>query len=373
MKNPKDRMKYARKLLNLTIRGLAAEIQINQSAVGLIETGRMALTQRIADLVEKQFAIRAEWLLNGKGPTWIAFPPDQKLQSLKTFKEAADSTLKTSSKRPLNRGEIVWLAEKLCHLWDMAPTATSAWLRNLINASNQLSRLKVINNEYVTSEIQKVLGVHDPSIPIHSMLREKDQALVHGPRLSSPALAGAIARVFYILASETVFDGFGEFPDGLRSDLTNILMPWAAFVTRGGGAVQDSSGIRHWVEVDTSLLSQPRPTSRLEQRSGQFGARVQLSPDLQVAIRAPGGVNLSLRAHDLYFLNKALGEAQSFEWGLYPSTEKDADYALKHGPIEIAMQESDLRDLETLIHGLLANPSVQIAMTHDVVSTYGAA
>ena len=62
-----DRLVQVRSAFRISQRGLAKRINVTSQLVSMIESGKTGLSYRIAKLIEYEFGVRAEWLMNGEG------------------------------------------------------------------------------------------------------------------------------------------------------------------------------------------------------------------------------------------------------------------------------------------------------------------
>ena len=87
----KDRIKAVRKGLKLSQNDFGKRIYISQSLLTEIEAGNRKVNNRIIQLIVSQYNVNKEWLLTGKGDTFITPPPNiKKERLLEIFNELDD-------------------------------------------------------------------------------------------------------------------------------------------------------------------------------------------------------------------------------------------------------------------------------------------
>lgn len=66
---PYERIRQLRKkILNMTLEEFSTKIHISRSNLGNIETGRIALTERVLLDICRTFHVRQNWIINGDEP-----------------------------------------------------------------------------------------------------------------------------------------------------------------------------------------------------------------------------------------------------------------------------------------------------------------
>lgn len=77
---PYERVKYLRKeLLKMKQEDFAQNIKISRSNLGNIETGKVALTDRVSQDICDVFNVNIEWIKTGTNPIYIELNPDEEL------------------------------------------------------------------------------------------------------------------------------------------------------------------------------------------------------------------------------------------------------------------------------------------------------
>lgn len=66
-----DRLPQVRNVFRLSQRGLAKRVGVTSQLISMIESGKTDLNYRVAKLIEHEFGVRAEWLMNGEGEMMV--------------------------------------------------------------------------------------------------------------------------------------------------------------------------------------------------------------------------------------------------------------------------------------------------------------
>lgn len=66
-----ERIKYLRKLLNLTQENFGSKVNLSQSQITAIETGVRVLTDRVVSDICREFQVNRQWLETGTEPVFI--------------------------------------------------------------------------------------------------------------------------------------------------------------------------------------------------------------------------------------------------------------------------------------------------------------
>lgn len=74
---PNERVKIARKALNLTLEKFGSRIGVTKTAISLIESGKNTLTEKNAILICKEFGIDYFWLTTGEGDMFAPVGDDE--------------------------------------------------------------------------------------------------------------------------------------------------------------------------------------------------------------------------------------------------------------------------------------------------------
>ena len=83
MENPvNDRLKAVRTALKLSQRDFSKGIFLRQSSLARIEQGKIAINDRIIELVCSKYGVSKTYLKDGKDMMFSSSPPDVKLEQL---------------------------------------------------------------------------------------------------------------------------------------------------------------------------------------------------------------------------------------------------------------------------------------------------
>ena len=75
-----ERIRHLRKnVLGLTQQAFAAEIKISRSNLGNIETGEVAVTERLISSICDKYDVNEEWLRNGTGEIFIELSLEEEI------------------------------------------------------------------------------------------------------------------------------------------------------------------------------------------------------------------------------------------------------------------------------------------------------
>ena len=91
-----DRIRYLRKeVLKCTQQTFSSRIDISRSNLGNIETGEVAVTERVISSICREFNVNEEWLRNGTGEMFKKLDREQEIADMTAmlFKEE-DSSFK---------------------------------------------------------------------------------------------------------------------------------------------------------------------------------------------------------------------------------------------------------------------------------------
>lgn len=74
-----ERLRTARKALHVTQKDLSEKLSITQAAISSVESGRVNLTDRLAQSIQSNYNINAEWLRTGEGEMFLEPSEDEQL------------------------------------------------------------------------------------------------------------------------------------------------------------------------------------------------------------------------------------------------------------------------------------------------------
>lgn len=74
-----ERLRKARKALHVTQKDLSEKLSITQAGISSIESGRVNLTDRLAQSIQSNYNINAEWLRTGEGEMFLEPSEDEQL------------------------------------------------------------------------------------------------------------------------------------------------------------------------------------------------------------------------------------------------------------------------------------------------------
>ena len=74
-----ERLRKARKALHVTQKDLSEKLGITQAGISSIESGRVNLTDRLAQSIQDVYRINADWLRTGEGEMLVEPSEDEQL------------------------------------------------------------------------------------------------------------------------------------------------------------------------------------------------------------------------------------------------------------------------------------------------------
>ncbi len=74
-----ERLRKARKALHVTQKDLSEKLGITQAGISSIESGRVNLTDRLAQSIQDVYRINADWLRTGEGEMFLEPSEDEQL------------------------------------------------------------------------------------------------------------------------------------------------------------------------------------------------------------------------------------------------------------------------------------------------------
>lgn len=74
-----ERLRTARKALHVTQKDLSEKLSITQAAISSVESGRVNLTDRLAQSIQSNYNINVEWLRTGEGEMLVEPSEDEQL------------------------------------------------------------------------------------------------------------------------------------------------------------------------------------------------------------------------------------------------------------------------------------------------------
>lgn len=74
-----ERLRTARKALHVTQKDFSEKLSITQAAISSVESGRVNLTDRLAQSIQSNYNINAEWLRTGEGEMLVEPSEDEQL------------------------------------------------------------------------------------------------------------------------------------------------------------------------------------------------------------------------------------------------------------------------------------------------------
>lgn len=77
--NTGERLQKARKALHVTQVEFGESLGITQSAISSVESGKVRLTDRLAQSIQSNYNINAEWLRTGEGEMFLEPSEDEQL------------------------------------------------------------------------------------------------------------------------------------------------------------------------------------------------------------------------------------------------------------------------------------------------------
>ena len=109
----KDRIKYLRKsVLHMTQEELGSSIGLSRANIANIESGRIALTDRVMVSICREFSVNEDWLRTGNGEPFVELSRDEEIAAFvgDVLRDQSDSFKKRYIKMLSSLDENGWKA-----------------------------------------------------------------------------------------------------------------------------------------------------------------------------------------------------------------------------------------------------------------------
>jgi transcriptional regulator with XRE-family HTH domain len=90
----RDRLKEVRKTKQLNQKAFATELGIAQNTYSLIETGKIAMSERNIKMICLTFGVSEQWLRTGEGEMFVDNDTQYEIELLDVFRQLSDASRK---------------------------------------------------------------------------------------------------------------------------------------------------------------------------------------------------------------------------------------------------------------------------------------